>query len=113
MEPENLAENLVRVSGLLSERLALRWTPAKVPVVGFVIEHQSKQLEAGIEREVSFQMQACVLGELAHQINILPLGSAIRVEGFLAAKSIRYKTPVLHVTKIELLEGMNHGFQTS
>lgn len=106
-------DNLVCMTGHLIERLALRLTPARIPVVGFRIEHQSRQIEAEVQREVSFEMDACAVGSLAHQINALPLGCELSLEGFLAAKSSRNRNPMLHVTKIELLEGMNHGFQTS
>ena len=34
-----------------------------------------------------------------------PLGSAVKVEGFLGAKSKRSARLVLHVTKIEFIEG--------
>ena len=34
-----------------------------------------------------------------------PLGSPVRVEGFLGAKSKRSRKLVLHVTKIEFVEG--------
>ena len=38
-----------------------------------------------------------------------PLGSALRVEGFLGAKSKRSKRLVLHVTDIEFIEGEQHA----
>jgi len=34
-----------------------------------------------------------------------PLGSGVKLEGFLAAKSARSKRLVLHVTNIEFVEG--------
>jgi primosomal replication protein N len=32
-------------------------------------------------------------------------GTALRVSGFLAAKSLRSRSPVVHLNKIEFLEG--------
>ena len=36
-------------------------------------------------------------------------GDVLRLTGFLSAKSLKSRTPVLHVNAIEFLEGMNHG----
>ena len=38
-----------------------------------------------------------------------PLGSPVKVQGFLAAKSKRSKRLVLHVTNIEFIEGEKHA----
>jgi primosomal replication protein N len=38
-----------------------------------------------------------------------PLGSSVKVEGFLGAKSKRSKRLVLHVTNIEFIEGENNA----
>jgi primosomal replication protein N len=38
-----------------------------------------------------------------------PLGSSVRVEGFLGAKSRKSKRLVLHVTNIEFIEGEQYA----
>jgi primosomal replication protein N len=38
-----------------------------------------------------------------------PLGSPVKVQGFLGAKSKRSKRLVLHVTNIEFIEGEQHA----
>jgi hypothetical protein len=38
-----------------------------------------------------------------------PLGSPLKVQGFLGAKSKRSKRLILHVTNIEFIEGENHA----
>jgi primosomal replication protein N len=106
---EDRSENTVRITGKLLEKDALRLTPARVPIVGFRIEHASRLVEAGIEREVSCEIEVRAIGPVAHRINAVPLGSQMAIEGFLAAKSVRSRYPVLHVRTFELLEGMNHG----
>ncbi|HEX5127991.1 MAG TPA: primosomal replication protein N [Rhodocyclaceae bacterium] len=106
----NVADNAVCIIGCMLQRDALRLTPARIPVVGFCIEHKSRQVEADVEREVSCQLEVRAIGPIAHQICAVPPGSKLVLEGFLANKSARSRAPVLHVRKFELLEGMNNGF---
>jgi len=47
---------------------------------------------------VAFETQARLLAQR-------PLGAALRLQGFLSAKSKRSKRLVLHVTNIEFVEG--------
>jgi primosomal replication protein N len=104
--------NEVRLSGQLVERDVLRHTPAGLPAVGFRIRHASQQTEAERPRSVECEIQAVALGRPAHLVAAASLGSEIALTGFLAQKSLRNKTPVLHVTNIEFLEGNQHGIQT-
>ncbi|MDB5815870.1 MAG: prepilin peptidase [Rhodocyclales bacterium] len=96
--------NAVTIAGSLMERDALRMTPARVPVVGFKIRHESLQMELDVERNVTCELSALAIGPLAQQIAAMPMGVEMRLEGFLAARSARHQNPVLHVTKFELLE---------
>ncbi len=97
--------NELRLEARLTELLALRWTPAGVPVVGCTLAHESKQIEAGVARDVSVEIPALALGELASVLAAAAPGMCVAVTGFLAAKSLRSKAPVLHLNKIEFLEG--------
>ena len=94
---------------MLNERKALRYTPAGVPVSEALLAHQSKQTEAGLLREVNCELQLIALGDNAKWLQAVSLGAAIKVSGFLAAKSRNSKTPVLHVNSIEILEGNGNG----
>ncbi|MDO6385727.1 MULTISPECIES: primosomal replication protein N [unclassified Uliginosibacterium] len=98
-------ENTVRISGVLVAKEAMRWTPARVPVLELRIEHQSRQMEAGAEREVSCELSLRAVGPAAQQIEVVAPGSRLAIEGFLAAKSARNRAPVLHIRTFELLEG--------
>jgi len=93
------------LSGQLAEKKALRYTPAGVPVSEAVLSHQSEQVEAGTVRQVTFELALLALGQSAQWLQGVPPGGAVTVTGFLAAKSRNSKTPVLHVTSIEFLEG--------
>ena len=97
--------NQVTLSGTLVELGALRYTPAGVPAVEFRIRHESSKSEAGAERKVIAEISALAFDKVALQIASAGLGSALRAQGFLAAKSQRSAKIVLHVTNIEFMEG--------
>lgn len=101
--------NEVCIAGELIERAALRYTPAGVPVVNFTLRHASRQIEAAAPRQVECEIQAVALGEASEFIAAAPLGIGLKVRGFLAAKSLRNRQPVLHVTQIDFLEGPDNG----
>jgi primosomal replication protein N len=101
--------NRVELSGILVERKALRFTPAGVPVAECVIGHRSEQVEAGGSRRVECEVPAVALGEPARWIEAIAPGTAIRLTGFLAARSKSNRQPRLHVTTIEFEEGNIDG----
>ncbi|MBS0323032.1 MAG: primosomal replication protein N [Proteobacteria bacterium] len=94
------------------ERGALRYTPAGLPVIDFRFEHRSEQAEAGVMRRVECEMACVALGANAHLLADSKPGDGMRISGFLAARSLKSRSPVLHVTTIEFLEGNPNGFQT-
>lgn len=102
---EIAGENSLRLTGVLVAREALRWTPARVPVLEFRIEHESRQIEAGAEREVSCELVVRAVGPAAQQMQSVALGSRLSLEGFLSVKSARNRSPVLHIRTFVLLEG--------
>jgi primosomal replication protein N len=104
-----IAENTFRITGQLTGRNVIRWTPARLPVLEFSIGHSSRQMESGEEREVICELNLRAIGPIAHQIEAVAVGTHMQVEGFLAAKSARNRTLVLHVRTFELLEGIHHG----
>lgn len=85
-------------------------TPAGVPVLGFRIRHRSRQVEAGLPRDVEVEIQAKAMGQVASLLADAKLGFYVRVTGFLAQKSARSRQPVFHVNTIEFVEGMKNGF---
>ena len=70
-----------------------------------MLAHESKQTEAGLARDVSVEMQAVAVGDLAGVLAAAKPGAAVRISGFLAARSLRSRSPVLHLNTIEYLEG--------
>jgi primosomal replication protein N len=87
----------------------LRYTPAGVPVSEGWLQHSSEQTESGAQRLVEVEIAVLALGEAARWLQAAPLGGAVSVTGFLAARSRNSKTPVLHVNSIEFLEGNENG----
>ncbi len=82
----------------------IRYTPAGIPLLSFVLQHASEQIEAGLKRKVECEVQAVVLGNITGdlaKINI-QLGSAIKVKGFLAKRSAKSTQLVLHIEQIKL-----------
>jgi primosomal replication protein N len=93
----------------LLELGALRYTPAGVAAVEFKLAHESEQDEAGGRRQIRAEVGAIAFETQAKLLAGRPLGSTVRVEGFLGAKSKRSKRLVLHVTNIEFIEGETHA----
>ncbi|MFA7268667.1 MAG: primosomal replication protein N [Sterolibacterium sp.] len=97
------------LTGRVLELAALRYTPAGIPALNFRIAHVSQQIEAGSPRTVECELAALALGQTALLLAGAKPGDGLRLSGFLAAKSLKSRTPVLHVNEIEFLEGMDHG----
>ena len=56
---------------------------------------------------------ACVaLGDTALLLKEAKPGDCVSLTGFLAAKSVKNRNVVLHVNRIEFLEGNQYGIQT-
>ena len=84
----------------------MRQTPAGIDVIAFRMLHESKAGEAGGEREVRAEVDAVAFEGLARLLAGCALDAALAVEGFLCAKSRRSRRLVLHVTKLEFMEGV-------
>jgi len=97
------------LSGRLLELGGLRYTPAGVAAVEFMLGHESEQDEAGGKRAIRAEVNAIAFETQAKLLSGRPLGSPVRVQGFLGAKNKRSKRLVLHVTSIEFIEGENHA----
>ncbi|GHU13750.1 hypothetical protein AGMMS50225_24300 [Betaproteobacteria bacterium] len=97
--------NELRLTAHVIEMSPLRRTPAGIAVASVKLGHESRRDEAGVMREVSVELAAMAIGELAHVLAAVQPGARMTVTGFLAAKSARSRTPVLHVNNIEFVEG--------
>jgi primosomal replication protein N len=98
-----LDSNRVVLGGRIAEMGELRHTPAGTPIVEFAVSHVSRQIEAGIARNVECEMAAVAVGEVARRAGLLGAGAAVRLEGFLASRSRGSRQPVLHVNSFEII----------
>ncbi len=73
--------------------------------VEFKLGPQSEQDEAGAKRSIQAEVAAIAFETHARLIAGANLGTNLKVQGFLAAKSKRSKRLILHVTNIEFIEG--------
>ena len=103
--------NLTQLSGRLLERGPLRQTPAGIPVIEFLLAQDSTQAEAETERRVECEMSCVAVGRPARVLAAANAGDAMRVSGFLAARSLKRRSPILHVNTVEFVEGTENGIQ--
>ena len=78
----------------------LRYTPAGIPLLSFVLQHASEQIEAGLKRKVECEVNAVALGDLAS--SHIQLGSSVKVKGFLAKRSAKSTQLVLHIEQLQI-----------
>ena len=78
------------------EASALRYTPAGLPAIDVILEHESEIQEAGQKRQVKATVKTVALGSLAQQIAQLPLGSLWQFSGFLASPR-NSKNVIFHI----------------
>ena len=80
----------------------IRYTPAGLPLLSFVLKHVSEVIEAGMKRKVECEVNAIAIGNLAK--SNIQIGANINVAGFLAKRSAKSTQLVLHILKIEVKE---------
>jgi primosomal replication protein N len=100
--------NLTRLTGEITAIEPLRHTPAGLPLTSFRLMHRSMQIEAGIERQTEFEVNAVAMGEASAVLSAFGPGDQVSVQGFLTARrrsgvAIRTATGtqlILHITHI-------------
>jgi len=95
--------NHVELTACIAELSALRYTPAGIPAVNFILEHESEIVETGATRQVKLTLRAVAFGSLAEQTVRLPLGKAFRFTGFLI-NARTSKSVVFHIQAFEHFE---------
>ena len=90
------------IDGELIELDALRYTPAGIAKAGLKIRHVSLQQEAGVSRKVECEIPAVALDKAAIKASKILPGQFVKVEGFLAQRSMRNTQLILHIDNIIL-----------
>lgn len=101
-------DNRVLLRGRLIERDALRHTPAGIPIVRFRVEHESTQSEGGVERQVGCEVSAVAVETEAKLLASAPLGSEMRIAGFLDRLGKGRRQVLLHASRIEFLSRIDN-----
>ncbi|GAA3981401.1 hypothetical protein GCM10022279_01280 [Comamonas faecalis] len=83
--PDNPSANRWLVTACLAQVQAMRYTPAGLPALDMVLEHESQQHEGGGERLARASIKAVAFGPLAERLARQALGSCWNFRGFLAA----------------------------
>jgi primosomal replication protein N len=92
--------NRVVLSGIFARSDALRYTPAGVPVLDFLLRHVSSQIEAGRSRRVELEVAVVAIGDLATRLARKSAGGRVEIAGFLAQRSVRSAQLVVHATEV-------------
>jgi primosomal replication protein N len=91
--------NQLVLSVQLVERGPMRYTPAGLPALDFVLKHESQTTEAGLPRKVSMEIRAVALGDITRALASIAIGSSFESSGFLASQR-NGRGIVFHITQL-------------
>lgn len=95
--------NRLVITGTVVEIGSRRVSPAGIPQQRFILEHRSRQVEAGIPREARCRIDVKVAGEdMTGLLKTLGVGQQVEVEGFLTRSGFKGSEAsiVVHATGI-------------
>lgn len=95
--------NQTIICGRIAKLGVLRYTPAGVAVIEFTINHVSRQKEAGVARQIIFDILAVALGQLALTVAEFKIDNTVKLTGFINRRSHLNHQLVLHTDHIELI----------
>ena len=81
----------------------LRYTPAGIPLLSFVVHHLSEQVEAGMKRKVECEVPVVAMSHLAERAKGIKVGTSVKVSGFLVRRSLKSTQLVLHINELEMI----------
>jgi len=99
--------NQLQFTAAISEREILRYTPAGMPIVSAKLLHGSQQIEAGIARQVDFEIAAIAAGEISGRFSQAELGGVYQFTGFLTRKNRNSKSLVFHILEFAAVSADN------
>ena len=93
--------NRLVLSASLSERGAVRYTPAGLPALDLVLKHASEVSEDGTPRQVTIDVKAVAIGDaITRRVSALSLGAPATFAGFLASGR-NGRGLVFHITSLD------------
>jgi len=81
------------------ELCALRYTPAGLPALDLVLQHESEVTEAQLLRKVKMDIKAVALGPIAQALDRQETGVLLSFAGFLGAPR-NGRGVLLHITEL-------------
>ena len=106
LPPESLKQNRLTLTATLATKEPLRYSPAGIPILNCRLVHQSEQIEAGLARNVTCELPAVAVGDVAGRLESKQAETEWQFTGFLATRR-RYETAELHI--IEFMEATRAG----
>ena len=91
--------NRVLITAQIIERKALRYTPAGLPALDLVLQHESEVTEAQLPRKVKLDIKAVALGPIADRLSRQETGVPLGFAGFLGAPR-NGRGVLLHITEL-------------
>lgn len=92
--------NRTELTACIAEQAALRYTPAGLPALDLILEHDSEVQEAGQARKIQLKLRALAFGSLAETLVKQAVGSVWTFKGFLASPR-QGKSVVLHIQEFQ------------
>jgi len=96
----NTVNNFVKLAARIAEASPLRYTPAGIPALNLVLEHESEVEEAGVTRQVKLTVRAVAFGALAETSAKSELGKLQLFAGFLI-NARTSKSIVFHIQSVD------------
>ena len=99
--------NQLQLTASIAEREILRYTPAGIPIVSAKLLHSSQQIEAGLTRQIDFEISVIAAGEISGRFSQAELGVVYQFTGFLARKNRNSKSLVFHIS--DFVDGVDEN----
>ena len=96
---DSAAANRLTLGATLVERGALRYTPAGLPALDLLLQHDSEVQHEGQARRVSLQLKALAIGSLVAPLQVTALGEPAAYAGFMATGR-NGRGLVFHITEV-------------
>lgn len=96
--------NRLLIAGTLIKEPEIRISPAGIPIARFILKHESRQIEADMQRQVACTIGVVASGEgLKRVVEQLGIGSRVRISGFINQAGYRSQENrlVLHAEQIQ------------
>lgn len=77
--------NRLLLSARLVERQALRYTPAGLPALDLLLQHESEVLQEGQARKVNVELRARAIGSVVKSAASLAIGQSAQFAGFVGS----------------------------